>query len=84
MPVDRYGDALPGGAIARMGTVRFRNLAVARALAFSPDFKQLASAANDAALRIWDAATGSEGRQFGIYETPGKSRWPGRRTDGSS
>jgi hypothetical protein len=68
MPVDRYGDALPGGAIARMGTVRFRNLAAATALVFTADGKRLASAANDASLRIWDVATGAEARQFGIYE----------------
>lgn len=68
MPVDRYGDALPGGAIARMGSLRVRNLAPSTGLAFSPDNKWLASAAADAILRIWETATGKEVRQFGIYE----------------
>jgi hypothetical protein len=68
MPADRYGDSLPSGAIARMGTVRARNAAPATGLAFAPDGKQLATAANDAILRIWDVAIGTETRQFGIYE----------------
>lgn len=68
MPADRYGDSLPGGAIARMGTVRFRSQAPATALAFTPHGKRLASAGQDGSLRLWEVASGKEENQFGIYE----------------
>jgi hypothetical protein len=68
MPVDRYGDPLPLGALSRIGTVRFRQSAPSTALAFSPDGKSFASAGQDAVCRVWDVSTGKEQRQFGIYE----------------
>jgi WD40 repeat protein len=56
---DRYGDPLPAGALARVGTVRFRHSASVRAVAFSGDGAMLASYGYDA-LRIWDPANGKE------------------------
>src|SRR5437763_34417 len=53
---DLYGDALPPGAVARLGTTRLSHSKVIDAVAFSPDGKTLASWA--VSLRFWDAATG--------------------------
>jgi WD40 repeat protein len=55
---DLYGDPLPVGAVARIGSLRFRTRGAVEALAFSPDGKLIASAGNGDALRVWDASTG--------------------------
>jgi RNA polymerase sigma factor (sigma-70 family) len=60
---DVHGDPLPPGALARMGTVRFRHGATVARVAFSAD-GQLASAAHDNSIRSWDAATGRERRRM--------------------
>ncbi|HEV3262329.1 MAG TPA: hypothetical protein VG013_36090 [Gemmataceae bacterium] len=64
---DRYGDPLPAGAIARMGTIRLRP---GSALAFSPDGKFLASGGpgGDSSLRLWEVATGKQVREFGAHQ----------------
>jgi WD40 repeat protein len=59
---DRYGDPLPPGAIARLGTTRFRSDTTSLLLRFSPDGKTLTSVDSDA-LRVWDVATGKELRR---------------------
>lgn len=56
--VDLWGDALPRGAIARLGTVRLRVSARARALATSADRGLIASGHEDGLLRVFDAAEG--------------------------
>src|SRR5207244_2817126 len=59
---DQYGDALPPGAFARLGTVRFRHPNRAGPLAYSPDGKTLLSAGKT--IRVWDIATGKPVREI--------------------
>jgi RNA polymerase sigma factor (sigma-70 family) len=57
--VDRHGDPLPDGAVARLGTMRFNHGEGLRQLHFSPDGKTVYSEGGGW-LRAWDAATGEE------------------------
>lgn len=54
---DLYGDPLPPGAIARLGTIRLRH-ADCFAVAFSKDGKRLISCGRGGEVRVWDTATG--------------------------
>jgi RNA polymerase sigma factor (sigma-70 family) len=67
---DRYGDPLPDGAIARLGTVRWRHGVTVFALAYSPDGKRIVTAGVSRALVLWDAATGKELRVFPSHGQP--------------
>ena len=61
---DRHGDPLPSGAIARLGTVRWRHGFFVHRIAFSPDGKKIAAVGCGRAITMWDAATGKELCQF--------------------
>jgi WD40 repeat protein len=70
--VDAFGDPLPDGAFARLGTVRFRQGTDIHAVAISPDGKTIASAGSPTAIHLWDAATGKcirrlEGSEYPVY-----------------
>src|SRR5262245_11604322 len=68
---DRYGDPLPAGAVARLGTVRFRLAEHSRACAaqLSPDGKHVA-VADDRSLRVWDTVTGATVWRAGLIGPP--------------
>jgi RNA polymerase sigma factor (sigma-70 family) len=59
---DRYGDPLPDGAIARLGTIRFRHGNIATKVAFALGGNVVVSAGGDILdgfdVRLWNAATG--------------------------
>jgi RNA polymerase sigma factor (sigma-70 family) len=59
--VDLFGDPLPRGAIARLGTVRFRKAlknGVSGGVSFMPDGRTIAVADGGNAVLLWDRATG--------------------------
>ncbi|MBY0528318.1 MAG: sigma-70 family RNA polymerase sigma factor [Gemmataceae bacterium] len=64
-PTDAHGDPLPAGALARMGTLRWRHGNAVTFVGFAPDGKTLASASRDGTVRVWDIETGKEIRRFG-------------------
>jgi WD40 repeat protein len=58
---DVHGDPLPPGALARMGTTRFRlPYESFPAMAISPDRTTIASIDDSGNIHLWDAATGRE------------------------
>jgi WD40 repeat protein len=63
---DRYGDPLPPGAIARLGTLRFRRTDAERLrwVEFLPGDKEI-FAAYEHSASFWDATTGREKRRLG-------------------
>jgi RNA polymerase sigma factor (sigma-70 family) len=62
---DAGTNALPEGALARLGSGRLRHGAPVSELAFAPDGNRLVSAGTGR-LRVWDAATGGLEHQFRI------------------
>jgi RNA polymerase sigma factor (sigma-70 family) len=55
---------LPPGALARLGTSRFRHAHIVSGSAFSPDGKSVATGSHLGTIRIWEAATGKLLREF--------------------
>ena len=63
--MDRYGDPLPEGAVARLGTLRFRVPGEIVALAFAPDGKSVAIASNRG-LFLMDPGSGKRIKQLSL------------------
>jgi len=51
-------DALPDGAVARLGTARLKHPPFVSALAYAPDGRTIVTSAGNSPVRVWDAATG--------------------------
>src|SRR5262245_7202824 len=57
---DLLGDPRTCGALARVGTVRFRHCATIVSVVYAPDGKSIATGGRDGGVRVWDAATGRQ------------------------
>ncbi len=79
-PVDAFGDPLPPGAVARLGSMRFRTADFPKHLAISPDGKQIVSTAHfhHVRLAIWEADTGRLIREVDMPTYPESEAicWP--------
>src|SRR5207248_1144964 len=65
---DRFGDPLPDGAIARIGTLRFVDGGQFGGLLYTPDGKMLITSGLGGFVRVWDAATGRQVREWPVKE----------------
>jgi RNA polymerase sigma factor (sigma-70 family) len=72
---DQFGDPLPAGAIARVGTIRWRHDRVVDFAEFLPDGKSVITVGNDLTIRVWEWPSGKEirriaqpGREYAILE----------------
>jgi RNA polymerase sigma factor (sigma-70 family) len=69
LSTDRFGDPLPAGAVARLGTTRLRHGGLTPAVQFTPDGKSLITMGADG-LRVWDAATGKSLYRLANQQSP--------------
>lgn len=67
---DRYGDPLPPGAIARIGSLRLRHAGLWDFVPLA-DGKTALTAGSDRVLRFWDLATGRPVRDVALQGRPG-------------
>ncbi len=76
--VDAHGDPLPPGALARLGTLRWRQSDAVTQVEFLPDGTTVVTGSpQDRTIRLWERATGKEIRRF-------RAGRPGRREGGAA
>src|SRR5678816_2090241 len=63
---DLYGDPLPPGAIARLGTTRYRHPGGITGLHFLPDNKTVIGVGTESRLSVWEAETGKRLREISV------------------
>src|SRR5208283_3450347 len=63
---DLYGDPLPPGALARLGTIRWRHGAAVSFVGYAQSGKQLVTASADGFFRVWEVESGKELRKFAM------------------
>jgi RNA polymerase sigma factor (sigma-70 family) len=68
---DANGDALPPGALARLGTLRWRHGSRVNTVGFAAGGKEVVTAGPDGVVRVWDAANGQELRRAGATPDAG-------------
>ncbi|HYV39749.1 MAG TPA: WD40 repeat domain-containing protein [Gemmataceae bacterium] len=78
---DQHGDKLPAGAIARLGTLRWRHDGIIHFAAFLPDGKSIISVGEDQKARIWDFPSGIEMRQIDLVPKKEKQTTVSRAPD---
>jgi WD40 repeat protein len=57
-PAEQHGEPLPEGAVARLGTTRFRGGFIIYQAGYSPDGRSIAAATAGEGVVVWDADTG--------------------------
>jgi WD40 repeat protein len=62
--LDQAGDPLPAGAVARLGTTRFRHQNLVSFVGYSGDGGLLVTLSGESSLRFWDARSGKEVRRL--------------------
>ncbi|HEV3236326.1 MAG TPA: sigma-70 family RNA polymerase sigma factor [Gemmataceae bacterium] len=75
---DFFGDPLPPGSFARIGSSRLRHGHQVMSIAYSKDGNKLVSAGADHLARLWDTDTGKEIRTFGEEADRGNAFAPSR------
>ena len=61
---DRFGDPLPAGVLARLGTVRMRHSHPISGVVFSRDGKSILAADLFSGVHVWDVTEGKEVQRF--------------------
>lgn len=67
-PADATDDALPPGAIARLGTTRLRQVDPSFCIAFAPDGKTFATGGGAGPITFWDVKTGRPTKNLRAHE----------------
>ena len=87
---DLHGDPLPPGAVARLGTVRFRHDSPIIYAGFLPGGKNVISVSNDGVICVWEFPSGKDIRRLEALPAnerstrPPKGRLPRRDRQGGT